>query len=439
MENIQELDRRTARKVYLITYSRANPELCPTREIFSEMVIQSFNFARGQVRLLHWAVSKEPHEGGGYHFHMCICLSNNKRWGPVKEALAARGIVVNFQERNDIFNYVGAYLYVCKIDRDVLHSNPHPDLSNVTQYRTANASRANLRRGSVSQRSSRRVTKLTNLNVVQIIRYKGIKDDTSLFALAEENFNQGHTALMEFVPNTPERKYKELISKVWKVKNAVEETRLQNTTRMDKVREELLKSCVPECDDNRQWFTLAMDILNRNNVDSLTFAKDVRTLLKEGRKKGTNIIITGPRDCGKTFILRPLTKIFNCFTNPSSGTYAFVGLEKKEVAFLNDLRYSPVMIPWQDFLNLLEGMEVHISAPKTHYAEDIELKSDIPFFATSIGPVNFVGKSEDPAGENQMMATRWNIFKFDQVIKKEQQVAFPPCPRCFAELVLMGE
>ena len=79
MENIQELDRRTVRKVYLITYSRANPELCPTREIFSEMVIQSFNFARGQVRLLHWAVSKEPHEGGGYHFHMCICLSNNKR------------------------------------------------------------------------------------------------------------------------------------------------------------------------------------------------------------------------------------------------------------------------------------------------------------------------------------------------------------------------
>ena len=124
----------------------------------------------------------------------------------MKEALAARGIVVNFQERNDIFNYVGAYLYVCKIDRDVLHSNPHPDLSNVTQYRTANASRANLRRGSVSQRSSRRVRKLTNLNVMQIIRDKGIKDDTSFLALAEENFNQGHTALMEFVANTPERK-----------------------------------------------------------------------------------------------------------------------------------------------------------------------------------------------------------------------------------------
>lgn len=140
----------------------------------------------------------------------------------------------------------------------------------------------------------------------------------------------------------------------------------------------------------------------------------------------------------RTFMLRPLTKIFESFTNPSSGTYAFVGIQHKEIALLNDLRYNPTMLPWQDFLNLLEGMEVHIPTPKTHYAEDIELVSDIPFFATSIGPIRFTGRSVDPSGEDAMMETRWREFKFTYSIPKEEQKTISPCPRCFAELITMG-
>lgn len=58
--------------------------------------------------------------------------------------------------------------------------------------------------------------------------------------------------------------------------------------------------------------------------------------------------------------------------------------------------------------NLLEGMEVHMPTPKTRFAEDIELSADtdIPFFATSIAPITFSGKSSDPVGEDVMMATR---------------------------------
>ena len=96
------------------------------------------------------------------------------------------------------------------------------------------------------------------------------------------------------------------------------------------------------------------------------------------------------------------------------------------------------MLPWREFVNLLEGMEVHIPTPKTHYAEDIELLADIPFFATSIGPILFTGKSSNPAGEDAMMATRWREFKFTHSIPVTEQVKFPPCPRCFSELVTMG-
>ena len=143
MENLRELGIRVVRKVYLVTYSQADENICNTRDAFSNLVIAAFSFNTGPVRLLHWAVCKEPHDAGGFHFHMCMSLSNNKRWGPAKRALAAQGVVVHFQERYDVCHYVGVYIYVCKSDRNVLHSNPHLDLSNVARYRTAAASAAN--------------------------------------------------------------------------------------------------------------------------------------------------------------------------------------------------------------------------------------------------------------------------------------------------------
>ena len=436
MEGIRELNRGDVRKVYLVTYARADPNICDDRQDFADKVITAFNFQQGQAYLLHWVVCKEPHEGGGYHFHMALCLSENKRWGPAKRALGRLNMIVHFQEREDVFNYVGAYIYVCKNDRNVLHSNPHPDLSNVTQFRTAAASAAT-RRNARNGRTPK-VAKLTNLNVMQVVRMRGIKDEVELLALAQDNFDQGHTALMEYISNTPARKYKELIKKVWDAKEARMKLRRRETSRMDKIQNALQTSCIPECGVDEKWLEMAREVLLNNGVNAYTFAEAVRRLLREGRSKGNNLLITGPKDCAKTFVFRPLTKIFECFTNPSSGSYAFVGIQKKEVAFLNDLRYNQVMLPWQDFLNLLEGMEQHIPTPKSHYAEDIELLTDIPFFATSIGPVQFTGKSSDPAGEDAMMATRWREFKFTHSIPKAQQIRFPPCARCFAELITMG-
>jgi hypothetical protein len=83
-------------------------------------------------------------------------------------------------------------------------------------------------------------------------------------------------------------------------------------------------------------------------------------------------------------------------------------------------------------------MEVHIPTPKTHFSEDIELTSDIPFFATSVAPITFVGKCSDPDGEDAMMGTRWNELKFTYSIPTDEQLKFPPCCRCFAQLVMMG-
>ena len=51
---------------------------------------------------------------------------------------------------------------------------------------------------------------------------------------------------------------------------------------------------------------------------------------------------------------------------------------------MNDFRWSPHMISWQKFLTFLD---VHLTAPKSHFEEDIYVCNDIPIFPTSIFPI----------------------------------------------------
>ena len=212
MENIPELGARVVRQVYLITYSQANIELVPTRQRFADLVLEAFNF--GRVQPLHWAVCQEPHIHGGFHYHMALCLSSNMRWGPAKRALANQGINVHFQDNPTVDNYVGAYIYVCKSDRDVVLSPGHPNLSPAVQFRTAAASRAR-RRGRANNDNEgppAKAAKLTHLHVMQIIRANNIKNETALLALAQSNYDVGLVELMEYVANTSENKYNKLIT-----------------------------------------------------------------------------------------------------------------------------------------------------------------------------------------------------------------------------------
>ena len=97
------------------------------------------------------------------------------------------------------------------------------------------------------------------------------------------------------------------------------------------------------------------------------------------------------------------------------------------------------MIPWQEFLKLLEGQSVHLAAPKTHYARDILITDDVPIFATSIVPIMFAGKSAgNVEGEIAMMEARWRKFQLSVQNPLSEQKTVKSCSRCFCELVFMG-
>ena len=105
---------------------------------------------------------------------------------------------------------------------------------------------------------------------------------------------------------------------------------------------------------------------------------------------------------------------------------------------MNDLQWSPDMISWQEFLNLLEGQNVHLAAPKSHFADNIYVCSDAPILATSISPIQFVSCNLNIEGENAMMDARWKMFHFTYQIPDFEQENVIVRPKCFSQLAVLG-
>ena len=180
----------------------------------------------------------------------------------------------------------------------------------------------------------------------------------------------------------------------------------------------------------------AKQILHNNGIERSIFANAVVKLLAMGRGKGRNLYITGPANCGKTFILDPLRVICKTFVSPATCSYAWLGVEEKEVIFLNNFRYTPAILPWSDMLLLLEGHVVQFAAPKTTYARDIEFSRDTPVFATSKSSIVFIRGSIVDERETEMMDVRWRKFNFFHQIPISTQKTVTPCGCCFAKLLL---
>ena len=91
-------------------------------------------------------------------------------------------------------------------------------------------------------------------------------------------------------------------------------------------------------------------------------------------------------------------------------------------------------------LLLLEGEIVKLPAPKNHFSTDVEIKGDVPIFATSKSKIFYQGKGNSTDDvETEMMRVRWKYFEFSYQILQDQQKSIAPCAHCFVELALMGE
>ena len=163
----------------MIKYSQANLEKCPDRKTFAEFFLKAFDFENSTVKSMHRAVCKEVRQNGGNHYHMCIKLNKNKRWGGVKRKLLENGVNANLTEGQS--NYINVFRYVNKSDTEVLLSDSHPDLDLSISPKTSKASKVPLSRKRNSDVLSTTKTKqnkpkcLSKIHVMEIIKSKTLK------------------------------------------------------------------------------------------------------------------------------------------------------------------------------------------------------------------------------------------------------------------------
>jgi len=450
-EEAELLHNRDTRYVYLITYSQADLEKFPRRLDFANAVQLSFSVA-SSASVQQWCCSLEEHERGGYHYHMAIKLEKKQRWMPVKRFLGNHfHISVHFSSVHH--NYYSAWKYVTKSDEVYEESPDHPDLTSEPRTNSASKAKISKRRALLREQSleesdvedvegtneatnkpPKKKKRLTPLLVSDIILAKNITSQTELLALAQEQREEGKTDLAEFILNKQPTAIPHLIQKSWEMYNAKAKLDRATKSRIQILQDAQRSPCVTAC--RGQWLECANEIFVNNCIASNTFSEAVKELLKKGRGKYRNIMLIGAANCGKTFLLNPLNKIYDTFTNPASGTFAWVGAEDAECIFLNDFRWSEKIIPWHDLLLMLEGQEVHLPAPKTHFARDATFIRDTPIFATSKYPLVYIKSGSIDNRESEMMSCRWRIFAFNFQIPEQRQRIVPSCPRCFADLIL---
>ena len=390
-----ELDDKANRKCYLITYSKADKNKFPTRQSFADATLEAFSMTKSKKAAVHWVCSEEHHKDSGVHYHIAIKFSGNRRWLSAKRFLLERyGISVHFSDQKH-YNYYSAYRYVVKEDKAALLSKAllskgHPDLSLGASPKTSKPTKALMKRrrsqqqcnsdaqSGTSQGAKRR--RLSNLAVAEALPEKEIKNSQELLALANTQREEGRLELANFVLGRSAKALSELIATTLKMHGASASIAKAKMSQMEMVKEEAAKECKSSC--NGLWFECAVEVLHNNKVNKYVFADAMCNLLEKGRGKFRNIMITGPANCGKTFLLNPLNDLFETFTNPANTSYAWLGAEKAQVILLNDFLYSTEIMAWNDFLCFLEGQTVHLAAPKSTYAQGILFDEDTPIFAT---------------------------------------------------------
>ena len=89
------------------------------------------------------------------------------------------------------------------------------------------------------------------------------------------------------------------------------------------------------CEETYMWLKMAEETLVNNHVNRIEFASAIYQMLEKGRAKENNIMLVGPYNCGKTFLIKPLKLIFDCFVTPSASTFNWQEIADKEVSNLS--------------------------------------------------------------------------------------------------------
>jgi hypothetical protein len=339
---------------------------------------------------------------------MALKLQKQRRWHAPRNYLDhVYKVKVNFSDHHA--NYYQAWLYCTKCDDNAILSIGHPDLTNPPRTNVASGKKRAKSANAGEQPPESKQPRLDALQFSELILRNNIKTETELMSFAHAQKVEGKTDVCLYLLNN-KLKCSSIITTTWAMEEASKTLERKKKSRWEILQQFSKGECVTGC--HGQWKQYATETLQHNHIHVEYFADKVRDCLVKGRGKKRNILIVGPANCGKTFLIKPLSLIYNAFVNPATGSFVWIGIEEGEVIILNDFRWSEKIISWQDFLKLLEGDTVHIPSPKTHFEKDIIFSKDTPIFGTAAEEFMYYSHGKYQKMESEMMEVRWETFKF---------------------------
>ena len=195
--------------------------------------------------------------------------------------------MVNFSDHD---GYYTAYRYISKSDENVYHSPNHPNLDEVGSPQTKNCQRTYRQRRVNRQAATstttpqhdeepesnpptKKMKKLSNIDVSEFIHRHDIRDQTSFLAVANAQQEEGKKDLANYALSRSVKSLDELIKQTWRMKEAAAVLHRQKTSRMEIIREAAAGNCVENCEG--LWLRCAEEVLVNNKLHPILFAAAV--------------------------------------------------------------------------------------------------------------------------------------------------------------------
>ena len=186
--------------------------------------------------------------------------------------------------------------------------------------------------------------------------------------------------------------------------------------------------------------------MTHQHIDSVEFRAVVLKALRQGRAKGSNVVICGEPDGGKSFVLKPFGRIFQAFvTRGQTENFPLQGLHGSEICLLQDVRFESFGLPWDDWLRWGEGEDMMVKLPRCTFEASRLYKGTAPLFATMADLFSYPLVEARMTGhlverENRQWQSRWHIvtFRFDIPVGRRNST-IKPCAKYAAGWYLAAE
>ena len=405
-----------------------------SREEFIELGIQVHREC--DIELQEVACFQEPHEDGSPHHNLLVRASSQYRWLKVAQRyLTHHRVHVNFAPH--IKTWMEGVVY-----GKVASEHKGPERLDQDPKQWAKSGSPTPLEQFLPKRWQEpgftRQTRLTPLGFFDLCVSHKVLDETSLWAKAQELSEQGDRGMLAYVM---EHDGEAQLAKVLKATSAKELQRRQALSR-EALLEEYAAKGTCTCRVAGHTFTLMKDLLDKNKLDG-RFQAEVLGALRAGRQKMRAICLLGGTNCGKSFLLKGLRRIFRVYERPEGGTHQLEDLLDKEVVFLNDFEWdnkAKDWMPWQYFKNFLEGGELTVARPKTR-GSNAQFKGTAPVFLTAPQAITLTKHGHEVEVETRQMHKRIRYLELIHEVKDEdrQETSAVVCGHCSARVYLEGK